>query len=164
MWVDRLSSCLPRCGNELVLSHAAQEAADIFLAVVVAVCFAAAVAAVAFFAFNGAAAMTHPDRAVVFLCLAFVGLNVGYLFRAAKTREELSCQPAEEGGGGDVMVVTHEGHRDSVCFANFVFVYFFSRAVAAWFAIVVATFSVDLYQRGRDGALNCKVTPHFSSS
>ncbi len=77
--------------------------------------------------------MPYPQKCLLYLSVAFAGLNAGLLFHAVAPREDIVCQRIEEGGGsGGGSYLTVEGHRNALCFLTFVLVYFFSLCTSSW--------------------------------
>ncbi len=106
---------------------------DIFVAICASVTASLVILSLVLFAVSSSEQVPYPERSMVFLALSFVGLNVGLLFRAIFSREEIICQMEESLG---VAYLTVEGHRNALCFVTFLLVYFFSVCTSSWLLAV----------------------------
>lgn len=75
----------------------------------------------------------YPERAIIFITLAALGFNLGYVIRLIVGREATSCLPSDP--DPDLLLLTVEGHRNPACFTVFLFLNFFSCAITSWWLI-----------------------------
>ena len=101
---------------------------DIFVAICASVTASLAILSLVLFALSSQQ-VPYPERSLVSLSLAFVGVNIGLLFRAIFSRQQIICQMDDNGVG----FLTVEGHRNALCFVTFIFVYYFSLCTTSWF-------------------------------
>ncbi len=129
-YVERLKRCVPRCDSELLFSDDLKSAIDFVLVVCVPFTVFLLLLALSHYALIPSAQFFYPERALLFLALCFLGLDVGFLFRGFLLREDIVCGRE---GGDSFLLPQEEGHRNIACFFTFLLTHFFAGASTAWF-------------------------------
>jgi hypothetical protein len=132
--VSRLNRCVPRCNGSVLYMSSDKQIADIVMGLFASLSFLASLFVVVSFMVGGGTPFLYPERSLVFVAFSCFGHSLGHLLRMVLGRDAVSCQ------GGLLSV---EGHRDAHCFLVFIFVYFFSSAVSAWWTVTAVNWCLS---------------------
>jgi hypothetical protein len=101
--------------------------------------------------------LAYPQRSLLFLAFCCFGLALGYVLRLIFGKASATCQPLERavGHSEEVLLLTVEGHRNSYCVIEFLFLYYFTLAITSWWTatllawLLTITFVPQLRMSGR---------------